>query len=294
MNLAFRLKMAKQKAEAYLRENGYSKLPIDPFVVADKLDIVVQPRPSTADGVSGMLLRHGNNFGIMYATRYQNEGFERFSVAHEIAHFLLEGHLDYVLKNGEHHSYAGFTSDDPYELEADHFAAGLLMPEGLFKAALNRRDTDLAAIEHMAGLCKTSLTATAIRCSELAGDAVAIAISTGNTIDYCLMSNAMKTLPQLNWIKKGTAVPIGTETHRFNADPGRVASGARATSEIDVRDWLGGSRSVTVTEEVVGLGRYGKTLTVLWSASLGNESAGYDDDDDEASLQESWKLKFRK
>ncbi len=293
MNLAFRLKTAKQKAEAYLRENGYSKLPIDPFVIADKLDIVVQPKPGTADGVSGMLLRHGNNFGIMYATRYQNEGFERFSVAHEIAHFLLEGHLDYVLKDGEHHSHAGFTSGDPYELEADHFAAGLLMPEGLFKAALKRHDTDLAAIEHMAGLCKTSLTATAIRCSELVGDAVAIAISTGNTIDYCLMSNAMKTLPKLNWIKKGAAVPTGTETHRFNADPGRIASGARATSEIDVRDWLGGLRSVTVTEEVVGLGRYGKTLTVLSSASIGDESAGYDDDD-ETGFQESWTPKFRK
>jgi hypothetical protein len=145
----------------------------------------------------------------------------------------------------------------------------------------------------MAGLCKTSLTATAIRCSELVGDAVAIAISTGNTIDYCLMSNAMKTLPQLNWIKKGTAVPTGTETHRFNTDPGRIASGARATSEIDVRDWLGGSRSITVTEEVVGLGRYGKTLTVLSSASIGDESAGYDDDD-ETGLQESWTPKFRK
>jgi hypothetical protein len=125
-------------------------------------------------------------------------------------------------------------------------------------------------------------------------DAVAIAISTGNTVDYCLMSNAMKTLPQLNWIKKGTAVPAGTETHRFNADPGRVASGARATNEIDVRDWLGGARSVAVTEEVVGLGRYGKTLTVLSSASIGDETVGYDDDDDEAILQESWTPKFHK
>lgn len=64
MNLAFRLKMAKQKAAAFLRENGYSALPIDPFAIAEKLDIVVQPKSDTADGVSGMLLRHGNNFGI--------------------------------------------------------------------------------------------------------------------------------------------------------------------------------------------------------------------------------------
>ena len=52
MNLAFRLKMAKQKAEAFLRENGYSALAIDPFVIAEKLDIVVKPKSDTADGVS--------------------------------------------------------------------------------------------------------------------------------------------------------------------------------------------------------------------------------------------------
>jgi Zn-dependent peptidase ImmA (M78 family) len=294
MNLSFRLKMAKQKAEAFLLENGYSALAIDPFVIAEKLDIVVQPKSDTADGVSGMLLRHGNNFGIMYTTRFGNEGFERFSVGHEIAHFLLEGHIDHVLKNGEHHSYAGFTSADPYELEADHFAAGLLMPEGLFKTALKKRDTDLAAIEYMAGLCKTSLTSTAIRCSEFANDAVAVAISTGPTIDYCFLSGAMKTLPQLSWIKKGTPVPAGTETAKFNADPQRVRAGERAVSEIDVRDWLGGTRSVRVSEEIVGLGRYGKTLTVLSSTSIGDEAAGYDDDDDDEKLRESWTPRFRK
>jgi Zn-dependent peptidase ImmA (M78 family) len=294
MNLAFRMKMAKQKAEAFLRENGYSALPIDPFVIAEKLDIVVHPNPNTAEGVSGMLLRHGNNFGIMYATRYANEGFERFSVAHEIAHFLLDGHVDHVLKNGEHESHAGFTSADPYELEADNFAAGLLMPEALFKTVLKKRDTDLAAIEHMAGLCKTSLTATAIRCTEMAMDAVGIAISTGSTVDYCFLSGAMKTLPQLNWIKKGTPIPPGTETAKFNANPQRVRAGDRAVSEIDVREWLGGTRSARVTEEVVGLGRYGKTLTVLSSSSIGDEEAGYDDDDDGDKLQESWTPSFRK
>ena len=161
----------------------------------------------------------------MYSTRYGNEGFERFSVAHEIAHYLLEGHIDHVLKSGEHHSHAGFTSADPFELEADHFAAGLLMPEDLFKVALKRRDSDLAAIEHMASICKTSLTATAIRVSELAADAIAVVISTGPSIDYCVISGAMKTLPQLNWLRKGSPVPRGTETASFNADPKRIQSG---------------------------------------------------------------------
>jgi len=67
------------------------------------------------------------------------------SVAHELAHYFLEGHIDHVLpKDGVHVSEAGFTSADPYEMEADQFAAGLLMPGDLFKKALNKRDAGLA------------------------------------------------------------------------------------------------------------------------------------------------------
>jgi hypothetical protein len=48
-----------------------------------------------------------------------------------------------------------------------------------------------------------------------------------------------------------------------------------------------------VTEEVVGLGRYGKTLTVLSSRKIGHEGYG-DDGDDEDDLLESWTPRFRK
>src|SRR3546814_3624875 len=37
-------------------------------------------------------------------------------------------------------------------------------------------------------------------------------ISTGQVIDFCFMSDTIKSLPQLTWIKKGTAVPRGTAT----------------------------------------------------------------------------------
>lgn len=77
MSPPFRLRMAKQKAEAFLREEGLDALPVDPFSIADSRSILVQPKPDTADGVSGMLLRHGNNFGIMYATYIASDGFQR-------------------------------------------------------------------------------------------------------------------------------------------------------------------------------------------------------------------------
>jgi hypothetical protein len=188
-------------------------------------------------------------------------------------------------------SRAGFVSGDAYELEADHFAAGLLLPAGLCKRAIVRCDAGLAAIESLAVQCRTSLTATAIRYAELTDDAAATIISTGAVIDYCFLSEAMKSLPQIAWLRKGSPVPKETGTSQLSTAAERVVKGDRLVNETDVMDWLGGTRSAIVTEEVVGLGRYGKILTVLSSTSIGHEDDGGDDVDD--AIAESWSPRFR-
>jgi Zn-dependent peptidase ImmA (M78 family) len=293
-NRPFRLKMAKQKGEAFVRDENITALPIDAFKIAKSGNIVVWPKPDTAGGVSGMLLRHGNQFGILYATHIKSEGFQRFSVGHELGHYFLEGHLDHVLKNGIHESHAGFIADDPYEQEADQFAAGLLMPGNLFKKELGRHRPGLETVEAMHILCKTSLTATASRYAELTEDAAAIVISTGQNIDYCIMSETLKALPKLSWIKKGSPVPAGTATARFNSNMKRVADSDREEDEIDIRDWLGGTRSATANEQALGLGSYGKTLTVLTCPSVQDETYANDDGDDDESLMERWTPRFRR
>lgn len=295
MNLAWKLKMAKQKAEALLRDQGIQTLPIDPFVIAKNHDIEVLSKPDTVEGVSGMLLRYGDAFGIMYATHIKSEGFQRFSVAHELGHYFLEGHVDHVLpKDGVHQSRAGFTSSDPYELEADHFAAGLLMPSGLFKKELRKLGGGLAAVKTMATCCQSSITATAIRYAELTEDAVAIIVSAGQTIDYCILSDQMKSLRDITWLRKGSAIPPNTATARFNASLGNVERAESFEAEVDISDWFGGSKSVLAFEEVIGLGGYGKTLTVLSAEISSDEGAQSDVDyEDEDALRERWTPHFR-
>jgi Zn-dependent peptidase ImmA (M78 family) len=294
MSLLLRLRLAKQRGEAVLSDEKITELAIDPFEIAARHDIVVQAKPDTESGVSGMLLRHGNSFGILYASDIPNEGFQRFSVAHELGHYFLDGHIDHVLPNdGVHASHAGFSSGDSYEQEADNFAVGLLMPTKLFTRLMGRSRLGLADIESARDTCKTSLTATAIRYAELTNDAIAVILSTGRTIDYCILSEAMKSLPDLTWLKRGSPVPTTSVTAQFNADRSRVLRAEREEDEIDVLDWLGGKRSSIVTEEVVGLGRYGKTLTVLSSRKIGQDV--YDDEgDDEQSLIEQWTPRFKK
>ena len=242
-----------------------------------------------------MLLRHGDSFGIMYATHVPSEGFQRFSVGHELGHFFLDGHVDHILPNGGiHASHAGFTSMDPYELEADHFSAGLLMPSKLFLKELRQCGQGLEAVESMAMMCRTSLTATAIRYAELTDDAVAVVMSTNNTITYCFISDTMKTLPEISWPRKGAVLPSSTVTARFNQEPGRIAAADRSEAEVDISDWFGGNRSVEAMEEIVGLGQYGRTLTVLTCPTLVDETYQEEDEDEDAYLEESWTPRFRR
>ncbi|MCY3753480.1 MAG: ImmA/IrrE family metallo-endopeptidase, partial [Alphaproteobacteria bacterium] len=260
MLAAMRYRMAKRKAETFLADQGIASLPVDPIAIAESLDIVVEPKPDTAGGVSGMLVRHQDVFGIMYATHIDNDGFQRFSIAHEIGHYVLDGHVDHIFPSGDglHASEAGFVSGDRFELEADHFAAGLLMPDPHFSREVLRFGDGLEAVEGMARKCRTSLTATAIRYAETASVPVAVVMSAGGTVDYCFMSKSIQDFDGLEWLRKGQPLPAGVETDLFNRDPDNILRARRSHAETDLRDWFGGPRSMPGTEETIGLGRYGK------------------------------------
>ena len=294
MKRPFRLKIAQQTAEAFLKKKGMLKLPVDPFEVADSLDIVVQGKPNDVAGVSGMLIRQGNSFGIIYATNIDSPGFQRFSVSHEIGHYLLEGHPENVFTNGIHVSRAGFVTDDVYELEADHFAAGLLMPEVPFRSAAEDHEPGLDAIKQVAGLCHTSLTATAIRYAETSRDPVGVVVSTDGVVDYCFLSPAMQGLPQRTWVKKGSQIPIGSSAAALAANKARVLAAERVIDTVDIRDWLGGPTVVQATEDSVGLGSYGKMLTVLTFPMAAMQNEIDDDEETDDQVLDRWTPRFRR
>jgi hypothetical protein len=64
-------------------------------------------------------------------------------------------------------------------------------------------------------------------------------------------------------------------------------------AESVFQDWFGGGLRSSVTEDVVGLGSYGKTLTILHGIELPEDVDDIDDDDDE-KLEESWTPRFRR
>jgi Zn-dependent peptidase ImmA (M78 family) len=272
-----RLKDATLHAEKLVRDENLV-LPIDLIALAKSREIMVEAKSGAAKGVSGMLLRAGDNFGIGYATHIKSDGFQRFSIAHELGHYFLPGHPEHVFKSGKqiHESQAGFGSRDQIELEADHFAAGLLMPSHLFKSEAGKYSDGFTAIEKLAELCRTSLTASAIRYAELTDAAVAVMISTGASVDYCFASPTLRSIKGYKHPLKGSVLPRDSLTRNFNQTEGNVFGSQRADDAADLISWFRADDEIDASEEVIGLGDYGKTLTIITAEIFDND----DDHDD--------------
>ena len=174
----FRIQMARRQGELKAKEMGYDCFPVDPFAISEAEDIIVEPKAPDQVGVSGGIIFHNDNVGIFYATNIKSEGFRRFTVAHELGHYFLEGHPEEILKTAPIHiSNAGFSQGtNSIELEADHFASGLLMPTRLVGKVIGGNRIGLDGIVALSQLAECSLTASAIRAAECSDYPMAVVV----------------------------------------------------------------------------------------------------------------------
>jgi len=115
---------------------------VDVEGVAKSLRIKVV-RDVLEDGTSAMLIRQGADALIMVDSA-QTKARQRFSIAHEIGHFQLHRELVFVDKQPARVNFRNADSSlaqDPREIEANGFAAALLMPAAWVYAAVEKLRT---------------------------------------------------------------------------------------------------------------------------------------------------------
>ncbi len=165
------------------------------------------------------------------------------------------------------------------------------MPKPLFlRAAAGLGSESLTAVKALSDLCEMSLTSTAIRYARLVEEPVAVVLSMNQKVLFSIMSPPLRRQRNLTWLKKGAGLPAGTLTHRFTGESANVQNARTASGEATLEDWFDGP-AIDVSEEVIGLGEYGRTLTVLRAESLPNpeeepvkRSDGREDDEAESLL----------
>ena len=248
-------------------ESKFSELPVDPKRIAKKFRIELKPFKPSKPGISGFFMRVGVNFGIGYSTAIKNKGFVNFTTAHELGHFFLDGHAELLEKKiAWHFSSSGFVSNDKHEREADLFAAELLMPEPFFRKAISTlppRNMGFAAIQHLAELGRTSLVATAISFAKFTDVPAAVIFSSGSRVESCFLSPGFCLFPGVERLRKNCVVPTHTGTAKFNKTATQALTRRRTQNTCSLRSWFERAPNVRIQEEVIGLGGYEKTLTVL-------------------------------
>jgi Zn-dependent peptidase ImmA (M78 family) len=137
-----RRKYIRSLVERLLARHHVTSAPVRVDILAEELGVRVQSSPAD-DSLSGFLLRDRNNQqAVIGVNSRHHDNRQRFTIAHELAHFLLhEGDKVHVDKNDrwlrislrDDDSSAGSNAE---EIEANTFAAELLMPEPFLRADL--------------------------------------------------------------------------------------------------------------------------------------------------------------
>lgn len=159
----------ERRAEELLSSARVEAPPIPVRDVAEHLGLRV--RPSTfGDGVSGLLVLDGGKPTIGY-NRLHPRVRQRFTIAHEVSHFVLhrqEAEL-FIDKNYNSVFYRDDRSSEgkyKRELEANAFAAALLMPIEMLRQEISKRSFDLAeedSLDELAHFFEVSKQAMAYR-----------------------------------------------------------------------------------------------------------------------------------
>jgi Zn-dependent peptidase ImmA (M78 family) len=126
-----RRKLIRNAVEQLLSAYDISEPPVDVERLATNLGLEVRKQPAE-DDLSGVLMRKTGTTAVVGVNRNHHRNRQRFTIAHEIAHFLLHPgdglHVDkgYEVKRRDGKSSEGV---DDEEKEANLFAAELLLPE---------------------------------------------------------------------------------------------------------------------------------------------------------------------
>lgn len=162
---------ARRLAREVLWECGVDEpAKIDPFLIVGRRRIRVIY--SQLDGATAQILRHGDRAIIRVSNQIVQIGRLRFTIAHEVAHYLLGHRIPSELDLG---TTAPFSAH--HEREADVFATEFLMPRAWVAPLCAGTPVGLADVHAIAQTFGASIVASAVRYVELSAAPCAVVYS---------------------------------------------------------------------------------------------------------------------
>lgn len=134
--------MTNESFQVVRRHQG--NYPVDVHRIAKELDLSIYHAADWTDSISGAISRDENGYFIIVNDKHSYLR-QRFTIAHEIAHFIL--HRDLIGEGIQDNSLYRSHLSNKLEWQANKLAADILMPWDLIEEAIvhgNESVNDLA------------------------------------------------------------------------------------------------------------------------------------------------------
>lgn len=212
-------------------------------------------------GAEGRLSTNGTKGVITVNIRDSNLHRQRFTIGHELGHFLIHKSIE---SNFDCNSQAldcwfAKTEYEKREIEANEFSGELLIPSFLLKKDIKNERPDLNLIRNISEKYQLSLTVSAKRIVEVSDEAIAVVLFNKNGVKYFQRSSYFSDLHF--FIHKG---PISSETYAYDALNGK---GQRYMSQVAAAGWIDvkeRQREETIKEHSVYYAKFDYGLSILW------------------------------
>ena len=251
----------------YLAETHFPDDPVEPLEIAALCDIS-SSFGHYEDAFDGLLELKANRFHI-YLNRDRLVGPEkpraRFSAAHELGHYFIDDHRNALVAGASPHpSFTEFVNNSIIEVQADQFAAALLMPQRRFVSCAARLDVSLESIVRLAAMFGTSVMSTAIQFARSDVAQVSVMLWAETERRWCWSSHRVRELTQNRAYRQTSRVPAGSATRELLDSLGTKTPPKRGSV---LSQWFpfvrpGSSSDKICREQAMQLGRYG-ILTLL-------------------------------
>jgi len=120
-------------------------------------------RYAALEGCDGRMVRTNDTAIITVNSSISRAGQRRFVIAHELGHVLLHPKICQIDEVDSKQTRNFGHNQKPEELEANYFAAELLMPKVFFQKDVSGLEPSWASIRSLATKYQTTLTSTAIQ-----------------------------------------------------------------------------------------------------------------------------------
>lgn len=288
----------RSRATALLDEVGVPEPPIDPDWVAAEKHLDIKDRSGFPDSIFSALWKEGNTFGIFVSEACPTIGFRNFSVAHEVGHYHIDGHVQamfggengLVVSRGSHFR----SQQDKHEREADWFASELLMPVRFVGELILDREPSVTSIRDLADRFGVSLTAASIRYAKLTDRAACVVLSYEGRIEWVSSSDRIREHRWARRYPKREFIPRSSAADVLATDEQRLLRADEASSAGLLCEWFDKAPdNLEVEEESIGLGRYRRVLTLLWARDLPDPEMLEETQQEAGSGEHDWRDALR-